>query len=129
MEGSATLLVSAHGSWAELEKQNHIQPDLARLPQLLPKAQNLLRQAMNGGMSEQEHQAAVSDFFGEGYHATGAWLLNVILKVQGKRGVLRVLRDPAKFLTVYNLCAAKLNQPFRFDPRLAKDLEHLARPL
>ena len=126
MEGSATLLVSAHGSWTELEKQGHIQPDLARLPQLLPKAQSLLRQAMYAGMSEQEHQAALSDFFGEGYHATGAWLLNVILEVKGRRGVLSVMRDPARFLTVYNRCAAKLNQPFRFDPRLARDLEHLA---
>lgn len=125
MEGSATLLVSAHGNWAELEKQDHIQPDLSRIPQLLPKAQSLLRKAMNGGMSEQEHQAAVSDFFGEGYHATGAWLLNVILEVQGKRGVLRVMRDPAKFLMVYSLCAAKLNRPFRFDPGLAKDLQRL----
>jgi len=128
MEGSATLLVSAHGSWAELEKQNHIRPDLARLPQLLPKTQSLLRQAMNGGMSEQEHQAAVADFFGEGYHATGAWLLNVILKVQGKPGVLKVMRHPATFLTVYNESAAKLNQPFRFDPLLASELEHLVRP-
>lgn len=125
MEGSATLLVSAHGSWAELEKQDHIQADLSRLPQLLPKAQSLLRQAMNGGMSEQEYQSAISDYFGEGYHATGAWLLNVILEVRGIRGVLRVMRDPAKFLMVYNRCAAKLNQPFRFDPRLARDLEHL----
>jgi hypothetical protein len=125
MEGSATLLISAHGKWAELEKQDHIRPDLARLPQLLPKAQSLLRQAMNGGMSEQEHQAAVSDFFGEGYHATGAWLLNIILKVQGKRGVLRVMHDPAKFLTVYNRCAAKLDQQFRFDPLLAMEVEHL----
>jgi len=124
MEGSATLLVSAHGNWAELEKQDHIQPDLARLPQLLPKAQSLLRLTMNGRMSEQEHQAAVSDFFGEGYHATGACLLNVILEAQGKRGVFRVMRDPGKFLTVYNLCAAKINQPFRFDSRLATDLEH-----
>ena len=49
MEGSATLLVSAHGNWVDLEKQIHIQPDLARLPQLLPKAQNLLRRAMRGG--------------------------------------------------------------------------------
>jgi hypothetical protein len=128
MEGSATLLVSAHGNWAELEKQAHIRPDLARLSQLLPKAQSLLRQAMNGEMSEQEHQAAISDFFGEGYHATGAWLLNVILEVQGKRGVLRVMRDPAMFLSVYNLCAAKVNQPFRFDPLLASALEHLVRP-
>lgn len=80
---------------------------------------------MNEGMSEQEHQFAVSDFFGEGHHATGEWLLNVILEVKGKRGVLRVMRDLAKFLTVYNRCAAKLNQPFRFDPRLARDLEHL----
>ena len=125
MEGSATLLVSAHGSWAELETQDHIQADLSRLPQLLPKAQSLLRQAMNGEMSEQEYQSELSNFFGEGYHATGAWLLNVILEAQGKREVLRVMRDPAKFLAVYNRCAAKLDQPFRFDPRLARDLEHL----
>ncbi|HTM13632.1 MAG TPA: DUF5700 domain-containing putative Zn-dependent protease, partial [Bryobacteraceae bacterium] len=106
MEGSATLLVSAHGSWTELEKQRHIQADLSRLPQLLPKAQSLLRQAMNGGMSEQEYQSALSDYFGEGYHATGAWMLKVILEVQGKRGVLGAMRNPANFLTVYNRCAA-----------------------
>ena len=41
---------------------------------------------MKGGMSEPEHQAAVSEFFGEGYHATGAWLLNVILQVRGETG-------------------------------------------
>jgi len=125
MEGSATLLVSAHGNWAELEKQNHIQADLARLPQLLPKSQRLLRQLMNGRMSEEEYQSALSDFFGEGYHATGAWLLNVIQQAQGKRGVFRAMREPGKFLTLYNRCAARLNQRFRFDPGLAKELEHL----
>ena len=86
MEGSATLLVSAHGNWAELEKQDHIQrPTLRASPQLTPEsAESLAADAMSGRMSEQEHQAAVSDFFGEGYHATGAWLLNVILKSAGE---------------------------------------------
>jgi hypothetical protein len=33
--------------------------------------------------------------------------------------------DPRKLLTVYNVCAAKTTEPFRFDPQLAKELERL----
>lgn len=125
MEGSATLLINAHGSWTELEKQNHIQADLPRLPQLLQETQSLLRQTLTGEMSDLEYQRVVSDFFGEGYHATGARLLYVIEEVQGKPGVTQVMEDPRKLLTVYNECAAKKNEPFRFDPHVAKKLQQL----
>lgn len=125
MEGSATLLINAHGSWTELEKQDHIKADLSRLPQLLPAAQRLLQGTLSGKMNDQEYQAAISDFFGEGYHATGARLLYVIEQVQGKRGILRMMDDPRKLLTVYNQCAAEKNEPFRFDPEIAKELERM----
>jgi hypothetical protein len=125
MEGSATLLINAHGSWAELESADHIKPDLARLPKLLPAAQTLLQQSLNGTMGEQQHQLAVSDFFGEGYHATGARLLYVIQEVRGRQGVLRVMDEPRTLLTVYNECAAKTGESFRFDPQLAKQLERM----
>ncbi|HUZ94363.1 MAG TPA: DUF5700 domain-containing putative Zn-dependent protease, partial [Edaphobacter sp.] len=61
MEGSATLLINAHGSWAELEGQRHIQADLARLPKLLPESQEILQRSINGKLSDQKYQAAVSD--------------------------------------------------------------------
>ncbi|HEV2697385.1 MAG TPA: DUF5700 domain-containing putative Zn-dependent protease [Terriglobales bacterium] len=125
MEGSATLLINAHGSWAQLEKQDHIQADLARLPQLLPAAQNLLHRTLDAAMSDQEYQTAVSQFLGEGYHATGARLLSVIEQVRGKPGALVVMDDPRQLLTVYNDCAVKANQPFRFDPRIAEETETL----
>jgi hypothetical protein len=127
MEGSATLLINAHGSWPELETQEHIQTDLARLPRLLPETQALLRRTLNGKINDQDYQTAISDFFGEGYHAAGARLLSVIEAVQGKAGVLRVMDDPRRLLTAYNECAGKTNDPFRFDPQLPKALERLGR--
>lgn len=123
MEGSATLLINAHGSWADLEGQRHIQADLARLPKLLPETQEVLQRSLDGKLSEQEYQAAVSDFFGEGYHATGAKLLYVIEQVRGKAGVLAVMDDPRSLLAVYNECAKSTQEPFRFNPELAKRLE------
>ncbi|MDW5267471.1 MULTISPECIES: DUF5700 domain-containing putative Zn-dependent protease [Acidobacteriaceae] len=123
MEGSATLLINAHGSWAELEDQRHIQPDLERLPKLLPESQEILQRSMDGKLSEQEYQTAVSDFFGEGYHATGAKLLYVIEEERGKAGVLAVMDDPRSLLAVYNQCAHVKQEPFRFNPELAKRLK------
>jgi hypothetical protein len=119
MEGSATLLINGHGSWADLEKQQHIQADLARLPQLLPKAASIRQATLAGGMGEQEFQSKVSDFFGEGYHATGAKLLYVIEEARGRAGVLSVMDDPRSLLIVYNECATEMKEPFRFDPALA----------
>jgi len=119
MEGSATLLINGHGSWAELQKQQHIQVDLARLPQLLPAAGNILQTALAGEMRDPEYQTRVSEFFGEGYHATGAKLLYVIEEARGRDAVLRVMEDPRSLLVVYNQCAADRKEPFRFDPELA----------
>lgn len=120
MEGSATL---AHGSWAELEGQRHIQADLARLPKLLPDSQEILQWSLDGRLPEQQYQSAVSDFFGEGYHATGAKLLYVIEEVHGKAGVLAVMDDPRSLLAVYNQCAEVKGEPFQFNPELAKRLD------
>ena len=125
MEGSATLLINAHGSWAELEKQDHIQADLARLPQLLPAMQKFLQRTLHNKMNDEEYQAALSAFFGEGYHATGARLLAVIEQVRGKPGVLRVMDDPMTLLTVYNECAVRTKQAFRFDPETAQAVQAL----
>jgi hypothetical protein len=122
MEGSATLLINAHGSWSELEKQDHIQTDLPRLPHLLAATRSLLQQTMSGELRDPEYQAAKSHFLGEGYHVTGARLLSVIGQVQGKAGVQAVMDDPRKLLFVYNECAAKTSETFRFDPQLAKKL-------
>ncbi|WP_188553025.1 DUF5700 domain-containing putative Zn-dependent protease [Edaphobacter dinghuensis] len=127
MEGSATLLINAHGSWEELEGQRHIQADLARLPKLLPESQQILQQLLDGKLSEQEYQAALSDFFNEGYHATGAKLLYVIEEVRGKAGVLAVMDDPRSLLTVYNQCAETRQESFRFTPELAKKLETMGK--
>jgi hypothetical protein len=125
MEGSATLLINGHGSWSGLEIQDHIKADLLRLPQLLPETQTIFQRALDGEMNDQAYQTAVSDFFGEGYHVTGARLLSVIEEVQGNAGVLRVMDDPRGLLAVYNSCAAKANEPFRFDPQIARQLEQL----
>jgi hypothetical protein len=119
MEGSATLLINGHGSWADLQKQQHIRADLARLPQLLPEAGSILQTALAGKMSDQEYQTKVSEFFGEGYHATGAKLLYVIEEARGRAAVFRVMQDPRSLLVIYNEYAAERKEPFLFDPALA----------
>jgi len=123
MEGSATLLINAHGNWTELEAQRHIQTDLKRLPKLLPESQEILQRSLDGTMAGPAYQTAVSDFFGEGYHATGAKLLYVIEEVRGKAGVLAVMDHPRSLLVVYNECARRKDEPFRFSSALAKRLE------
>jgi Putative zinc dependent peptidase (DUF5700) len=125
MEGSATLLINGHSSWTDLQKQPHIQADLARLPQLLPEAASILQMALAGKMSDQEYQAKVSDFFGEGYHATGAKLLDVIEEARGRSAVLQVMKDPRSLLAVYNECAAHINEQFRFSPELAGEVKRM----
>jgi hypothetical protein len=125
MEGSATLLINAHGNWTELESAEHIQSDLRRLPQLLPESQIILQRSIEGSMDSQQYQSSVSDFVGEGYHATGAKLLYVIERVLGKPGVLTVMDNPRTLLTVYNKCAAQVNEPFRFEAKVAKAVENL----
>jgi hypothetical protein len=70
-------------------------------------------------MSDREYQTKVSEFFNEGYHATGAKLLYVIEEARGRDAVLRVMKDPRSLLVVYNECATEKKEPFRFDPALA----------
>jgi hypothetical protein len=125
MEGSATLLINAHGNWKELESAEHIQPDLRRLPQLLPESQMILQKSLEGSMNGQQYQSSISDFAGERYHATGAKLLYVIEQVLGKPGVLKVMDNPRTLLTVYNQCAAQVNEPFRYEAKVAKAVENL----
>jgi hypothetical protein len=127
MEGSATLLINAHGSWADLAKQDHIKADIARLPQLLPATQGIFQETLSGEMKAEKYQTAISEFLGEGYHSTGAWLLHVIEQAQGKSGVLKVMDDPRKLLSVYNKCATKTNEPFRFEPAVAKAVEQMGQ--
>jgi hypothetical protein len=79
----------------------------------------MLQAALAGGMSDEEYQTRLSDFFGEGYHATGAKLLYVIEEARGRDAVLRVMKDPRSLLVVYNECAAERKELFRFDPALA----------
>jgi len=75
-----------------------------------------------GDEANKRIKAAVADFFGEGYHALGPWMAECHPGSAGKARVLRVMRDPGRFLTVYNLCAASWISRFRFDPSLAKGI-------
>jgi len=38
------------------------------------------------------------------------------------------MNDPRTLLSVYNVCAEKIGEPFRFDPQLAKKLERMGDP-
>jgi hypothetical protein len=111
-----------------LAKQDHIKADIARLPQLLSATERIFQETLSGQMNNEKYQTAISELLGEGYHATGAWLLYVIEQVKGKSGVLRVMDDPRKLLTVYNECAIKQKETFRFQPQIARAVEHMGEP-
>jgi hypothetical protein len=128
MEGSATLLINAHGSWAELETQTHIKNDLDRLPQLLAETQTILEGSISRTIGDREYENDVSDFSGEGYHAVGAKLLYVIEEQEGKQGVLNIMDNPTRLLVVYNECAEKSSVAFRFKPQVAQAVENIGRP-
>jgi hypothetical protein len=79
-----------------------ISPYLAKVPQLLPAMENILREALMGPMPDESYAEATSAFFNMGYHATGAVLLSAIKKKRGLAGVMDVMADPRRLLTAYN---------------------------
>ena len=67
---------------------------LARVPELLPAMQDVLRKALAGPMTDEDYDRASPAFLGMGYHATGARLLGVIYGRRGLQGVVVVMADP-----------------------------------
>ena len=120
MEGSATLLINGHEKLDDLEKQPDVRPYLAKVPDLLPAMQDILRRALRGPLPDEAYAEASSAFFDMGYHATGAVLLAAVEKKRGLAGVMDVMADPRRLLTAYNDCASESTVPFEFDPGLAK---------
>jgi hypothetical protein len=125
MEGSATLLINGHEKLDDLENQPDVRPYLDKVPQLLPAMQNILRNALQGPMSEENYAEASSAFFDMGYHATGAVLLAAIEKKRGLGGVMNVMADPRKLLAAYNDCASESKVAFKFDPALAEQVARI----
>lgn len=125
MEGSATLLITGHEKLADLEKQPDVRPYLAKVPDLLPAMENLLRSALRGPLSGEAYGQASSPFLDMGYHATGATLLASIEKKRGLAGVLDVMRDPRRLLRSYNDCAGASPVAFKFNPSLAEQVARI----
>jgi hypothetical protein len=124
MEGSATLLINGHERLNDLESQADIALYLAKVPELQPAMQTLLRKSLDGTISGEAYDEATAPFLNMGYHATGAVLLAAIEQARGLAGVMDVLADPRRLLTAYNECAGKSTVAFKFDAQLAA---HLAR--
>jgi len=100
MEGSATLLINGHERLADLEKQPDVAAYLQKTPELLPAMEKILRRALTGPMSGEDYDQATSPFLNMGYHATGAVLLATIQKKRGLAGVMEVMADPRRLLSV-----------------------------
>ncbi len=128
MEGSATLLINGHEKLSDLEKQPDVRAYLAKVPELLPQMQNILRSALQGPMLQESYDDASTPFLDMGYHATGAILLAAIEKKRGLAGVISVMADPRLLLTKYNECASESTVPFKFDATLAEQIAHLGQP-
>jgi hypothetical protein len=116
MEGSATFLITGHETLAELHTMPEFPAYLAKVPELLPAMQDVLRRALAGPLPDEDYDQATSAFLGMGYHAAGAKLLSVIYEKRGLKGVMGVMADPRLILGTYNECASP---GFRFDPQFA----------
>jgi hypothetical protein len=127
MEGSATFLINGHEKMADLQKIPELPAYLAKVPELLPAMQDVLRRTLAGPMSEEAYDQASSAFLGMGYHAAGAKVLSVIYEKRGLKGVMGVMADPRQLLTAYNDCALPAAE-FRFDPKLASRLAQMGKP-
>jgi hypothetical protein len=125
MEGSATLLINGHEKLGDLEKQADVRPYLAKVPEMLPAMQSILRDALKGPVADESYAEASSAFFDMGYHATGAVLLAAIEKKRGLGGVMEVMADPRRLLAAYNECASESTVAFKFDPALAERMAHI----
>jgi hypothetical protein len=125
MEGSATLLINGHENLSDLERQPDVAPYLAKVHDLLPNMDALLRRALDGPMSEGDFDQVKLPFLDMGYHATGAVLLAAIEKKRGLAGVMDVMADPRRLLVAYNECANDSTVPFKFDPTLAERVAHI----
>lgn len=125
MEGSATLLINGHEKLSDLEKQPDVAAPLAKVPDLLPQMDSLLRRALDGPLSEENYDQAKQPFLDMGYHATGAVLLAAIEKKRGLAGVMEVMADPRRLLAAYDDCAAESSVAFKFDAALAERVAHI----
>jgi hypothetical protein len=94
---------------------------------LLPARREILRKALAGPLSDEEHDRASANFLGMGYYAAGVQRLSVIEEKQGLKGVMQATADPRRLLTVYNDCAS-VRRSFRFDPELAARVAHPGDP-
>jgi hypothetical protein len=119
MEGSATLLINGHEKLSNLQEDPDVRQYLLKVPDLLPAMQNILAGALRGPLPEENYDEATTAFSDMGYHATGAVLLAAIERKRGLDGVMNVMADPRRLLTVYNDCASESTVKFKFDPKLA----------
>jgi hypothetical protein len=128
MEGSATFLINGHERLDDLEKEADIAPYLAKVSELLPAMQTLLRRSWDEPITDEAYAEATDPFLNMGYHATGAVLLAAIEKTRGLGEVMEVMADPRRLLTTYNECASGSTVPFKFDPDLAAQIAHIGDP-
>jgi hypothetical protein len=131
MEGSATFLINGHENVADMQRTPDFQTYWAKVPELLPAMQDILRKALAGPgpgpMTDEDYDQASSAFLGMGYHAVGANLLSVIHERHGLKGVMEVMSDPRQLLTAYN-DSAPASAGFRFDPQIASRVAHMGEP-
>ena len=118
MEGSATFLINGHETLADLHTTPEFPAYLAKVSELLPAVQDVLRRTLAGPLSDEAYDQATSTFLGMGNHAAGAKMLSVIYEKRRLEGVMEVMADPRSLLAAFNDCASPA-VGFRFDPRLA----------
>jgi hypothetical protein len=99
----------------------------AKVPELLPAMQDILRKALAGPTTDEEYDQASSAFLGMGYHAAGAKLLSVIYETRGLKGVMDVMSDPRRLLAAYD-DSVSTSAEFRFDPQIASRVARLGEP-
>jgi hypothetical protein len=127
MEGSATFLINGHERETDMQRMPDFPAYWAKVPELLPAMQDILRKALAGPTTDEEYDQASSAFLGMGYHAAGAKLLSVIYETRGLKGVMDVMSDPRRLLAAYD-DSVSTSAEFRFDPQIASRVARLGEP-
>ena len=81
------------------------------------------------GMGKDLYEKSNTLMFGQGYHAAGASILNVIYKVFGLNGVMEAISDPRFLLDKYNEAAVKIYKDESFLFLFDSEITHILKTI
>jgi hypothetical protein len=126
MEGSASYLINGHRDLAFMRKSPMFTAagdDSSRFTAV----QRVLTGVLQQGWTRQQYEQTATQFDGNTLHITGATILDIIMRAQGRSAVMEVLRDPRQLLIRYNRSVRPQGGNFYFSGALARQVATLGK--